>query len=263
MNLKDEAKGPQGKEENKQQGEGGNDGAVKVGLVFAHSIFSETTKENLPEYIETQELKICLITSTWVQEGTTDNTFTDILPEGFLFCNQVSGTRGGGNTIAFNTTDLTESTWTMGPPYPATDFDYVAANLKHDTWDNPIIFINMFRKQSDEIKPFLEKLENLFNQAFIENKAVILTGNFNIPTSTPNAKECKEFEKFLRRNNLKQCVETATHGKNILDMVIIKEDENNPVCISDPIVDIDNHDKFNHIPVLFNIWRNLATQEEK
>lgn len=263
MNLKDEAKGPQGKEENKQQGEGGNDGAVKVGLVFGHSILNEGTQRNLHKYITTKKLKICLITNTWEQVGTTDNAFTYILPEGFLSCNQVRGQRGGGNAIAFNTTDLTESTLTLGPPDPAPDFEYVAANLKHDTWDNPIIFINMFRTGSNEIEPFLEKLENLFNQAVIENKAVILTGNFNIPTSTPNVKKCKEFEKFLHRNNLKQCVKTATRGKNILDMVIIKEDENNPVCISDPIVDIDNHHLFNHIPVLFNIWRNLATQEEK
>lgn len=263
MNLKDEAKGPQGKEENKQQGEGGNDGAVKVGLVFGHSILNEGTQRNLHKYITAKELKICLITNTWKQVGTTDNAFTYILPEGFLSRNQVRGQRGGGNAIAFNTTDLTESTLTLGPPDPAPDFEYVAANLKHDTWDNPIIFINMFRTRINEIEPFLEKLENLFNQAFIENKAVILTGNFNIPTNTPNVKECKEFEKFLHRNNLKQCVKTATHGKNILDMVIIKEDENNPVCISDPIVDKDNHDLFNHIPVLFNIWRNLATQEEK
>lgn len=138
----------------------------------------------------------------------------------------------------------------------------MAAELQHDTWDKPIIFINMFRTSNDEIRPFLEMLESLLHQAFHQNEAVIVTGNFNILTSTPNSQVCREFNEFLRRNKLKQCVDEATHGKKIIDMVIIKENENNPVCISDPIVDTENHGKFNHIPVLFNIWRKVAKNEE-
>ncbi|XP_027132029.1 apical junction molecule-like [Larimichthys crocea] len=104
-----------------------------------------------------------------------------------------------------------------------TTFEYVARVLQHDTWNEPILFINVYRPSKyltrAKLRAFLKEFQSLLDHYRNYNN-VIVAGDFNIWVDTPEFIPSR-FLEFLENNNLVQQVNEPTHKKNhILDLVM-------------------------------------------
>ncbi|XP_070837401.1 uncharacterized protein [Chaetodon trifascialis] len=241
-------------EESDQEGndqEGNDPAAIRVGLLNVRSMNNKTS--DIKELITQNKLHVLATTETHLNEARGDRVLREASPENFGFYHEVRGSRGGGVAIQFSL----ELAHRQIPFGVTTTFEYVAAVLQHDEWDEPVLMINLYRRPGDNrsrLRPFLDEFEELLDEVFKKYNSIIVTGDFNIWVDyTKNSS--LEFEFLLLLKNLRQHVCGPTHERgHTLDLVITRN-----VQISG--LQVQNDDISDHYTVLFNAW--LATDDTK
>ncbi|XP_008293029.1 uncharacterized protein LOC103366937 [Stegastes partitus] len=205
-----------------------------MGLLNAHSIKNKISE--ISAFIHEYKLKILCLTETWLRPDTGDQLLKEALPDNFKFCHEMrnnvreTSQKGGGVAVAYSgnlqeTRVKFEKKTSSNSLEPFNTFEYVATNLKHDDWNQPIRVINVYRPPNQRNKPrgkckvdeFLEEFQTLLDEV-PKDDSTLITGDFNIHVNN----NPKKFKKFLEKNNLHQHVNEPTYPRsgNTLDLVI-------------------------------------------
>ncbi|XP_048034785.1 uncharacterized protein LOC125260447 isoform X2 [Megalobrama amblycephala] len=201
--------------------------AVSVGLLNAHSILSiKNMKEkrlSINNLITEHNLDVFLMTETWLKNETADVALSEASPINFTFHHECrnTGKRGGGVAIQYSE-ELNSSRICLNS---TTIFEYVAATLRHEEWDEDVVFITVYNPPTNPppFKDFLEELKRLLNET---NHCAIVAGDFNFnvknnnSSKKPSEDQIEKFKKAYNTYGFKQHVDEPTHKKgNTLDLV--------------------------------------------
>ncbi|XP_028268090.1 uncharacterized protein LOC114440035 isoform X2 [Parambassis ranga] len=192
---------------------------VRVGLLNVRSINNKRSTIN--ELITQNNLDLFLPTETWLQGDTADEVLSEALPPNFNSYNQHrDGRRGGGVAIQF-------SPVLQGAPLYfnyLTTFECVGAVLQHETWDEPILFLNVYHPPGytlTRFRAFLDEFQMVLDDVSEQYSSIIVTGDFNIWVDFEKRTATDEFEFLLLINNLFQHVgEPTQRSGHFLDLVI-------------------------------------------
>ncbi|XP_028268104.1 uncharacterized protein LOC114440040 [Parambassis ranga] len=192
---------------------------VRVGLLNVRSINNKRSTIN--ELITQNNLDLFLPTETWLQRDTADEVLSEALPPNFNSYNQHrDGRRGGGVAIQF-------SSVLQGAPLYfnyLTTFECVGAVLQHETWDEPILFLNVYHPPGytlTRFRAFLDEFQMVLDDVSEQYNSIIVTGDFNIWVDFEKRTATDEFEFLLLINNLVQHVgEPTQRSGHFLDLVI-------------------------------------------
>ncbi|TDH03587.1 hypothetical protein EPR50_G00165060 [Perca flavescens] len=161
---------------------------------------------------------------TFLREDTADRVLREASPSNFNFYYQTRAGRGGGTAIQF-----TQALQSQQIHFDfITTFEFVAAVLQHEEWDEPILFINVYHRPGynlTQFRAFLDEFQTLLDEVLIIN-SIIVTGDFNIWVDVENRRATDEFDWLLLINNLDQHVQEPTHrAGHFLDLVITRNVE--------------------------------------
>ncbi|CAK6978912.1 trichohyalin-like [Scomber scombrus] len=217
-------------------------GTIKVGLLNVRSLNKRIANRRLPEVIKElitkNNLDVFLTTETWLQPDTADAVLHEASPPNYKFFHSVrlnvnqDRKRGGGVAIQYKQELQGEIKRATTPPET---FEYVAAELKHDEWKQPVLFINVYRPPGfNQFDAFLEEFKKLLDEIYVGYNSIIITGDFNIHVDVKTDRSTIEFMKLLEESGLTQHVEQPTHQSgHTLDLVITRNVEISDLTVQD------------------------------
>ncbi|XP_041813707.1 uncharacterized protein LOC121621343 [Chelmon rostratus] len=193
--------------------------AIRMGLLNVRSMNNKPSR--IRELISQNNLDVFATTETWLNDDTGDAVLSEASPENFRFYHETRGSRGGGVALQFSQQLRGEQIH-----FDVTvTFEYVAAALQHDEWDEPVLIINVYRPPGDklnQLRAFLDEFQRLLNEVFKKYNSIIVTGDFNIWVDRMKMSSV-EFDFFVLINNLDQHVQEPTHSRgHTLDLVLTR-----------------------------------------
>ncbi|XP_067426916.1 GRB10-interacting GYF protein 2-like isoform X2 [Thunnus thynnus] len=198
-------------------------GSIRMGLLNVQSLTAKT--EEIKELITQNSLDVFLPTETWLKRKGGDHVLGAASPENFSSFHQVRPTRdtfnvkqvrksrGGGVAIQYSQV-LQGEKIKLTKKGPET-FEYVAAELQHREWGQPVLLINVYRPPGNlnsltQFHRFLEEFQSLLDEASARYNSIITTGDFNIHVENEMMSSTTEFRQLLEWYNLVQHVEEPT-----------------------------------------------------
>ncbi|XP_067426910.1 uncharacterized protein [Thunnus thynnus] len=234
-------------------------GSIRMGLLNVQSLTAKT--EEIKELITQNSLDVFLPTETWLKRKGGDHVLGAASPENFssfhqvrptrdtFNVNQVRKSRGGGVAIQYSQV-LQGEKIKLTKKAPET-FEYVAAELQHCEWGQPVLLINVYRPPGNlnsltQFYRFLEEFQSLLDEASARYNSIIITGDFNIHVENEMMSSTTEFRQLLEWYNLVQHVEEPTHrSDHFLDLVITRNVEISDLTVQDDGIS-------DHYTVIFN-----------
>lgn len=203
------------------------------------------------DLITRSNTSIFLSTEIWLNTGNVHRFLREASPNNFRYFYFTRPGRGGGVAIQFSPQFQRKQILFN---HDITTFEFVAADLQHENWDEPILVINLYRPPRGGLKKFLNDLRKILKELSKKYRNTILAGDFNIWVD--DIKKGGMFLRFLQDNNLVQHVRGPTHRRNhTLDLVLTRNVE-----ISD--LNVQNNNMSDHFTVYFKA-RPKKTEEEK
>ncbi|KAF1380247.1 hypothetical protein PFLUV_G00184850 [Perca fluviatilis] len=198
--------------------------AIRVALLNLWSMNNKTSR--ILELITQTNLDVFLSTETFLREDTADRVLREATPSNFNFYYQARASRGGGTAIQFTQALQGQQIHF----YFITTFEFVAAVLQHEEWDEPILIVNMCHRPGynlTQFRAFLDEFQTLLDLLIIVDcNSIIVTGDFNIWVDVENRRAIDEFDWLLLINDLDQHVQEPTHrAGHFLDLVITRNVE--------------------------------------
>ncbi|XP_031162790.1 uncharacterized protein LOC116055131 [Sander lucioperca] len=200
--------------------------AIRVALLNLWSMNNKTSR--ILELITQNNLDVFLSTETFLREDTGDRVLREASPSNFNFYYQARASRGGGTAIQF--TQTLQGEQIHFDSLDITTFEFVAAVLQHEEWDEPVLIINVYHRPGynlTQFRAFLNEFQALLDHLiYLNYNSIIVTGDFNIWVDVENRRSTDEFDWLLLINNLDQHVREPTHrAGHILDLVITRNVE--------------------------------------
>ncbi|XP_050958408.1 uncharacterized protein LOC127159660 [Labeo rohita] len=221
--------------------------AVKVGLLNVRSIKNMKEKRRkIKDLITEQNLDVFLLTETWLENDTPDVALEETKPENFDIHQQPREGRGGGVAILFSQELRGERI-----PFDSTitTFEYVATALRHEEWDEDVLFINVYQPSTYSIENyeiFVGDLDMLLREVFKRYNRIIVAGDFNVHFEDPSNAKKKTLEAACM-SSFVQNVKKPTHKKGgSLDLVFSRN-------VKVKIVDIRDDGISDHFTVYFSV----------
>ncbi|XP_067426912.1 uncharacterized protein [Thunnus thynnus] len=234
-------------------------GSIRMGLLNVQSLTAKT--EKIKELITQNSLDVFLPTETWLKRKGGDHVLRAASPENFSSVHQVRATRntfnvnqvrksrGGGVAIQYS--QVLQGEKIKRTKKAPDTFEYVAAELQHGEWGQPVLLINVYRPPGNlnsltQFHRFLEEFESLLDEASARYNSIIITGDFNIHVENEMLSSTTEFRQLLEKKNLVQHVEEPTHrSDHFLDLVITRNVEISDLTVQDDGIS-------DHYTVIFN-----------
>ncbi|XP_058628189.1 uncharacterized protein LOC131538365 isoform X2 [Onychostoma macrolepis] len=207
--------------------------AVNVGLLNVHSIKNMKEKRlKIKNLITENNLDVFLLTETWLDNATADEALRETVPANFSFVQRSREGRGGGVAILFS--QLLHSQIITFES--TTTFECVATALRHDEWDEDVLFINVYRppiQTKQQFCNFVDEFEMLLNEASTDYNSIVVAGDFNVHVEDTYDLKTIIFENVCM-SDFDQHVPKPTHEKGgILDLVFRRNVEVSRVHVRD------------------------------
>ncbi|CAK6978909.1 trichohyalin-like [Scomber scombrus] len=256
-------------------------GTINVGLLNVRSLNKTKNNCRIPEVIKhliiRNALDVFLSTETWLKGRSGNKVLEEASPPNFCFSYTARPSRPtfnvkqerkkgrGGVAIQYKQDLQGERRRTNRNPKT---FEYVAAVIKDKEWNQPVLFINVYRPPGltkTEINDFLKEFKSFFNELSESYNSIIITGDFNIHVDVETEPATKTFEEFLekykeseeKKSDLIQHVEQPTHQKgHTLDLVITRNVEISDLTVQDDKIS-------DHYSVYFTMKPNDQTTKDK
>ncbi|XP_035800187.2 uncharacterized protein LOC118469723 [Amphiprion ocellaris] len=223
---------------------------LRMGLLNARSIMNKLLP--ISALIKKYKLQVLFLTETWLRPDTGDDILRRSFPD-FQFEQQARETPGGG--VAVLSLGKLKLKAKQTSSSSNTSFEYVVASIHHETWNQPILTITLYRRPRYNVTRFLEELKRLLNN-FSNYNSILVTGDFNIWVDVQTKKPVRRFIEFLENNGLLQHVEEPTYySGHTLDLVISRNIKISNLYVSGERIS-------DHYTILFSV-RPLSSEEEE
>ncbi|XP_058628248.1 uncharacterized protein LOC131538397 [Onychostoma macrolepis] len=239
------------KTEEEESSESKDPPAVNVGLLNVHSIKDKKDKRlKIKNLITEHNLDVFLLTETWLDNATADEALRETVPANFSFDQQSREGRGGGVAILFSRAleipSLSRNIVSLSKLFNfhlnfnsdfITTFEYVATALRHDEWDEDVLFINVYRppiQTKQQFDDFADQFQMLLKMASTDYNSIVVAGDFNVHVEETNNLKVFMFETVSILCGFDQHVQKPTHEKGgILDLVFRRNVEVSRVHVRD------------------------------
>lgn len=249
-------------EEESSEEETEDPSALNIGLLNVRSILKQDQKRiKIKNVITENNLHVFLMTETWLKDNTACKCLREASPPEFDFkykCREVN-TRGGGVSIQFLMKLCTQRIpLDCINSLTTTTFEYVATDLRHDEWDEGVLFINVYRPPNpNQFEKFVEEFASLLREACKHYKNIIVTGDFNTHVELTDNQQTILFNIIRYPFDFVQHVGKRTHKNNgTLDLVFSRNVEVFKVKIRDDGIS-------DHFTVYFSIRPKTKAKKEK
>ncbi|KAI7794742.1 hypothetical protein IRJ41_025971, partial [Triplophysa rosa] len=202
--------------------------AVNVGLLNVRSIQKNKEKRiKIKNIITKNNLHVFLMTETWLKDNTACECLEEASPPEFFYeytCRDVDK-RGGGVSIQFS-----QKLHCQRIPFDSsiTTFEYVGTALRHNKWDEEVLFINVYRpeRNTEQFEKFTGEFQTLLKEACKRYESIIVAGDFNDRAEYYNKMLTIMFNMIHYSSGFVQHVDKPTHkAGGTLDLVLSRNVE--------------------------------------
>ena len=198
---------------------------INIGCINAQSLRNKADlfKDSILEC----DLDICMITETWFKEGDAVKRI-DCKPIGYNLNDTIRPIKMGGGTALLTRNFIKVQVLRTGEFHT---FEFSEYKIKISTVFFIVLII--YRPPGSSFTLFLDDFSELIEPILNTTHRLLICGDFNIHVNKTNCPENIRFQDFLISRNLKNFVNFETHmSGNTLDLVIMREDENVPISIT-------------------------------